>query len=108
VTQPVHDDAEDGPPGLARERTELAWTRTALSFAALGTAMLRTSTAAGLLVLVVGGGVYGLGYLSARPTRTGRGSLSAGRSAALITVATVLVSLLAMGLAVATAVRPGG
>jgi uncharacterized membrane protein YidH (DUF202 family) len=35
------DDIEYAGPGLARERTELAWTRTAIAFAALGAAILR-------------------------------------------------------------------
>ncbi len=36
-------DIEDRDPGLARERTDLAWTRTAISFSALGAVMMRTS-----------------------------------------------------------------
>jgi uncharacterized membrane protein YidH (DUF202 family) len=37
------NDLEDLQPGLARERTELAWTRTAVSFAAVGVAILKTN-----------------------------------------------------------------
>ena len=44
---PDHD-VEDIDPGLARERTELAWHRTAISVAALGAAILRIGLAAGL------------------------------------------------------------
>src|SRR5262249_60625841 len=35
------DDIEYADPGLAPERTELAWTRTAIAFAALGAARLQ-------------------------------------------------------------------
>ncbi len=102
----------DRDSGAARVRTELAWTRTAVSFAALGAAILRTGTAAGtvagLLVMAAGAAVCGLGYLSARPSPTGHGRLSGGRSAALITVATALVSVLALIVAVTTVVRMRG
>ena len=39
------DDPEDLQPGLARERTELACTRTAVSFAAVGGGIFRVLTA---------------------------------------------------------------
>lgn len=45
------EDLEDLAPGLARERTELAWTRTAIAFAAVGGVILKTSIAAGLTVV---------------------------------------------------------
>src|SRR6266536_4976476 len=45
------EDMEDLDPGLAGERTELAWTRTAISFAALGGAILKITPAVGVLVL---------------------------------------------------------
>ena len=35
------DDPEDLDPGLARERTMLAWVRTGIAFAAVGAVMLR-------------------------------------------------------------------
>jgi uncharacterized membrane protein YidH (DUF202 family) len=53
------DDVEDRDPGLARERTDLAWTRTAISFAALGAAMLRSNAITGALVMLTGAAVLG-------------------------------------------------
>ena len=44
-------DHEDADPGLARVRTSLAWTRTALSFAAVGGVTLKKNVVAGLLIL---------------------------------------------------------
>lgn len=54
------DDFEKLFPGTARERTDLAWTRTALSFAAVGGAMLKTDIAAGLTVVALSALVWGL------------------------------------------------
>lgn len=92
---------ENRDPGLARERTELAWTRTAISFAALGAAMLRTTAAAGAVVLAVAAGVWGLGQLSARDVSLAarRGPSDHRRTLALITSATVLVAVVALGFA---------
>ena len=47
--------AEDFDPGLARERTRLAWTRTAIAFAAVGAALLKSHLVAGLTVLGLAG-----------------------------------------------------
>ena len=47
------EDLEDLAPGLARERTELAWTRTAIAFAAVGGVILKSSIAAGLTVVAM-------------------------------------------------------
>lgn len=84
-------------PGLARERTELAWTRTAVSFAALGAAILKTSPVPGLLIVAMAALVWGLGRLSP-PRRTDRGD-DRRRPLLLITVAVTLVSLVALGVA---------
>jgi uncharacterized membrane protein YidH (DUF202 family) len=50
---PNPDPGEPGArdQGLARERTSLAWTRTALSFAAVGGVMLRRDVVPGLIIL---------------------------------------------------------
>jgi uncharacterized membrane protein YidH (DUF202 family) len=49
VTTPGERDDID--PGLARERTALAWTRTAISFAAVGGVVLKKEVIPGLILL---------------------------------------------------------
>jgi uncharacterized membrane protein YidH (DUF202 family) len=61
-------DPDPGEPGardqgLARERTSLAWTRTALSFAAVGGVMLRREVIPGLIVLAIAPAIWQLGRL---------------------------------------------
>ena len=58
-----NDDIEDADPGLAAERTELAWTRTAISFAAVGAALLRRHPLAGIPVLALSLLIWQLGRL---------------------------------------------
>jgi uncharacterized membrane protein YidH (DUF202 family) len=85
------DDIEYADPGLARERTELAWTRTAIAFAALGAALLKFRPVVGLLVLVLSAVVWRLGRLS------GTASTADIRARLLlITVTTVAVSVVAL------------
>ena len=54
---------EDADPGLARVRTSLAWTRTALSFAAVGAVALRKDVIAGLLIMATAPVIWRLGRL---------------------------------------------
>jgi uncharacterized membrane protein YidH (DUF202 family) len=86
------DDIEDADPGLARERTELAWTRTAVAFAALGAAILKYHPVVGLPVLIVSAVVWWLGRLP--------GAADAGgthdRRLLLITVTINGISLVAL------------
>jgi uncharacterized membrane protein YidH (DUF202 family) len=93
------EDVEDRDAGLARERTELAWTRTAISFAGLGAAMLRTNAVAGAFVMVAGAAVWALGQLPGPPAGRRR-RLDRRRTGQLITGATTLVSLVALILAI--------
>ncbi|HCU95127.1 MAG TPA: hypothetical protein DHU96_21435 [Actinobacteria bacterium] len=58
---------EDADPGLARERTELAWTRTAISFAAVGGAILKFRPLVGLPILVLSAVAWWLGRLPITP-----------------------------------------
>jgi uncharacterized membrane protein YidH (DUF202 family) len=86
------DDIEDADPGLARERTELAWTRTAISFAALGGVLLKSHPYAGVPILAVSAVIWELGRLARAP---GAGHAQP-RHLLLITVAVTGVSLAAL------------
>ena len=85
------DDPEESDPGLARERTSLAWTRTAISFAALGGALLKVSIAFGLPILAMAALVWRLGAMQ----RPGAQRLW------LITVSIVIVAMLSLVIALA-------
>ena len=81
---------EDADPGLARIRTSLAWTRTALSFAAVGGVALKKDVIAGLLIIATVPVIWRVGHLDYhRPGRL-----------RLVTAAIVAVSLVALIVAV--------
>jgi len=61
-----------GDPGLARARTSLAWTRTALSFAAIGGVILKRELAAGFVVLALSCLVWLVGRLAVVPGLRGQ------------------------------------
>jgi uncharacterized membrane protein YidH (DUF202 family) len=90
--KPPAGDIDEFDPGLARERTELAWTRTAIGFAAVGAAILKFHPAIGLPVLLLSPVVWRLGRLP--------GAAEAGgthdRRLLLITVAITGISLVAL------------
>ena len=54
-------EAPPADPGLAWERTSLAWTRTAIGFAAIGAVLLKRDVAVGVAVLVLSGVVQACG-----------------------------------------------
>jgi uncharacterized membrane protein YidH (DUF202 family) len=77
---------DEDDPGLARARSSLAWTRTALSFGALGGVVLRRDLIPGLLILAAVPVIWQLGRLARqRPGRLG-----------LVTVAIVIVAVVAL------------
>jgi hypothetical protein len=62
----------DDDRGLSRERTALAWTRTALSFGAVGGVIVKSHVIAGLIVMGCAPVVWQLGRMTmwAAPART--------------------------------------
>jgi uncharacterized membrane protein YidH (DUF202 family) len=91
----VPEELEDLDPGLAADRTTLAWARTAIAFAAVGGAMLRKEPIAGVVVLAMTPLIWTLGrYVgyARRPDQLSRRLL-------LVTVIVVMVA--ALGVAVA-------
>jgi uncharacterized membrane protein YidH (DUF202 family) len=92
----IPEDMEQLDPGLARERTKLAWARTAIAFAAVGGAILKKEPVAGLIVLAMTPLIWGLGRFVGHTA--GRSELQPRRLLA-VTVTVVAVSLLAMVIA---------
>jgi uncharacterized membrane protein YidH (DUF202 family) len=89
------DDPEDRDSGLARERTRLAWARTAIAFAAVGAAMIRRQPVAGLIVLAITPVVWVLGRVASQQV----GSKPHARRLLLVTVIVTLVAALAVAVA---------
>jgi uncharacterized membrane protein YidH (DUF202 family) len=85
------EDPEDLSPGTAAERTRLAWERTAITFGAVGLAMLRDEPVAGLIVLAVTPLIWALArYVSATAPPEAR-----SRRLLLVAVAVTGVAVLA-------------
>lgn len=77
--------------GLARERTAMAWTRTALSFAALGGVIAKSHVVIGLIVMAAGPAVWRLGRLGGAGT-----AAEIRKRARIITAATLVVTVVAL------------
>ena len=97
----------DGDAGLALERTSLSWTRTAISFAALGGVMLKDNVITGLLILAVVPLIWRLG----RPPRSGSppsGLPTVGATRIRVTTISIVgVALLSLVIAVLGPTVPG-
>ena len=109
---PAGDDREERDAGLARERTSLSWTRTAIAFAALGGTVLKVNLATGLIILAIAPVIWQLGRVSrgAIPGAAGQPPDMAGVTATrlfLITVSIVGVALLCLVVAILGRSAPG-
>ena len=98
MTEVAEPDAPGDPDedrGLARERTALAWTRTALSFGALGGVILKSHVVIGLIVLAIVPVVWQIGRLAGQgPERiAGRVKMIAATVIAVSAVALVVAFL---------------
>ena len=116
MTTPGPERADDDPEvrdrGLARERTSLSWTRTAIAFAALGGTVLKVNLATGLIILAIAPVIWQLGRVSrgAVPGADGRPPAMAEVSATrmlLIAVSIVGVALLCLVIAILGRSAPG-
>jgi uncharacterized membrane protein YidH (DUF202 family) len=100
-------EPEERDPGLARERTALSWTRTAIAFAALGGAVLKVNVVSGLIILAIAPLVWQLGRIS-RSGSPGSDLPAVGTTRIrLITVSIVVVSLLSLAVALFGHSAPG-
>jgi len=96
-----HDPEADR--GLAKERTDLAWTRTAISFAAAGAAILKSQLIPGIVVLALGLGTWGL-----RRVFPAFSADDASRRRRLLLVTIAVTTAAVVALAVVVTARPGG
>ncbi len=109
---PTADDPEERDSGLARERTALSWTRTAISFAALGGAVLKENVITGLIILAIAPLIWQLGRVT-RGVGPGAGDrlpvmpVARATRLFLITVSIVAVSALCLIIAILGRNAPG-
>jgi len=90
------DDFDDADPGLARQRTEMAWTRSAIAFLALGVAILKFRPAIGIPILAIAAAIWLLG----RGTRISN-PLIASRRVLLVTIAVNALAVVCLVLTLA-------
>ncbi|MFD4975551.1 DUF202 domain-containing protein [Streptomyces sp. NPDC058424] len=90
----VAEDLEDLDPGLAQERTWLAWRRTAISLTAVSAAVLKISPIDGALlpVMTLAVWVTGRGHVA---TGSRSSDTNARRPAVRLTASTIVLTALA-------------
>lgn len=92
---------------MALARTALAWTRTAIAFAALGGAVLKVNVVSGLIILAIAPLVCELGRVSGRGSRGDSPPVVGTTRVRLITVSIVAVALLSLIIALLGHSAPG-
>jgi uncharacterized membrane protein YidH (DUF202 family) len=117
MTDPAANEPEAGEPeagepeetdrGLALERTSLSWTRTAISFAALGGVMLKENVITGVIILAIAPLIWRLGRLTSSGSPPSGLPIVSATRIRIITVSIVGVSLLSLLVAVLGPSVPG-
>lgn len=89
--------ADQDEPGVGdpANRTRLSWTRTAVAFAAIGAAMLKSSPIAGAVVIALSLPVWA----AAHRVRHAANAAAAASGLALVAVTVVLVAIAALAVA---------
>jgi uncharacterized membrane protein YidH (DUF202 family) len=88
------EDLESADPALARERTDLAWTRSSIAFLGLGAALLKYRPVSAILVLAIGVAVWLVGHMPPGPGPAG--VVLGSRRVLLVTVAVTGLALVAL------------
>ena len=91
------EDIEVADPGLARERTRLAWTRSSISFAAIGVVILKDRPVIGVPVLILSAVIWTTGRW---PRAQGRAGVARKRIV-FVTVCVITVAIAALTMALA-------
>ena len=89
-------DPDEQGVGEPADRTRLAWTRTAIGFAAIGAAMLKDNPLAGAIVLALSVPVWA----AVRRASRASDALASPAGLRLVTVGVVVVALAALGVAI--------
>jgi len=92
----VPPDYEQIRPVLAAERTDLAWTRSAVAFIALGAAILKIRPWVGFPIMGLGVLIWLLPHISPQ-----RGNILASRRTLLVTIAVTGLAVVSMVLTLA-------
>jgi len=90
-------DSRPPDPGLARERTSLAWTRSAIAFAAIGAATAKTRPLVGAPLLAFSAVIWVIGRSRRTPERAGlapRRVLTVAISVTVVAVAALIIALI--------------
>ena len=86
--------ARPHPPVLdPANRTKLAWTRTAIAFAAIGGVMLRLSPIAGLVVLVLSLPIWAVAHRSRDTDLSPRGLRLVTTTVVIVAIAALVVAI---------------
>lgn len=92
----VPDDLEDLGPGLARERSSLAWRRTAVSFTAVSLAVVKFAPLAGVPLLLMAISIWALGSAHTRAGLRGLRGKAQRRTIGAIALGTMLTAIIAL------------